>query len=118
MATGGFYWSADRRAMPSQYYIPIGGVELACFVAKKSEVGSADLYAWINRETGLDVAAVGVAAGPRGKQARPTYPANVKEINGPMYHKGGLRRDGVESLWAECKAACSQKKAIIVHWNQ
>ena len=99
---------------PSQYTISIDGKDLTCYLVKKSEAATQDLYSWIKRETGKNVYAVGVAAG----HCETRYPEHVKVINVPMYHKGNMRREGVEALWDACIVACSQNKAILVHCNQ
>jgi hypothetical protein len=100
--------------MPSRYTISIDGEHLTCYLVKKREAASQELYSWIKRETGKDVYAVGVAAG----QGAAAYPVGLRVIEVPMYHKGPFRTDGVAELWDACKEACSQKKAIVIHCNQ
>ena len=114
MAHAEHAWRSDNRQMPSQYIISIDGEDLTCFLVKKSEAESTDLYAWIKRETKMDVHAVSVAAGHGAAK----YAVKVEVISAPMYHKGSLRADGVAALWAECKEACRQKKVFIVRCNQ
>ena len=106
-----YHWTSDNRSMPSMYYMRIDGERLTCFLVKKSEAGSADLYAWILQETGLHVYAVGVAAG-HGETA---YPVKLRVIHAPMYYKGSARADGVAALWSACQTAIGRNTASILH---
>ena len=108
------HWTSDRRELPSEYTISIKGQLLTCFLVKKSEARSDSLFRFIKGKTGSGVRAVGVAAG----HGEAIYPVKTKVINAPMYHKGNLRAQGVDALWAECEAACSQNQVIVVHCNE
>ena len=79
MARAEHAWRSNKLQMPSQYIISIDGEDLTCFLVKKSEAESTDLYAWIKRETKMDVHAVGVAAGHGAAK----YAVKVEVISAP-----------------------------------
>ena len=108
------HWSADRKQMPSHYTIDIEGKQLHMFLCKKDEAADPLMYKWIKDEFGVEVAAVGVAAG----SGAASYPVALEVVDVPIYHKGRVRQDGIHKFWQKCKAACSQRKAVLVHCNQ
>ena len=110
----GIHWQSNRKQLPSHYTIDIDGKELHMFLLKKEEAADPITYKWIKDSFGLEVAAVGVAAG----DGAASYPVPLHVFEIPMYHKGRVREEGIQKFWQGCKAASSQGKAVIVHCNQ
>ena len=100
--------------MPSHYTIDIDGKELHMFLLKKEEAADPMTYKWIKDEYGLEVAAVGVAAGDGAAR----YPVTLEVVDIRMYYRGRVRQEGIDKFWQKCKAACSQGKAVLVHSSQ
>ena len=112
-------WEKDRNEFLSAYHIEINGAKLRCFLCRMTEAQDIATYAYIRREFGKEVHAVGVAKGEKqeGECHESKYPSFVKVIQAPIYFQGSLRTKRVDQLWAECKIACRENKAILIHCN-
>ena len=118
-----YWWRRDERQLPSLYQFSIDGEPLTCFLVTKREAADPKLYDWILEETGLSVHAIGVAAG----HGEADYPYQMKVLTlakpiililSNVHHKGKMRKEGIEALWAECKVAIQRGRAILVHCNE
>ena len=110
-------WEKDTKEFLSAYHIEIDGAKLKCFLCRMTEAQDIATYAYIKQEFGKEVHAVGVAKGEKqeGECHESKYPSFVKVIQAPIYFQGSLRTKRLDQLWAECKIACRENRAILIH---
>ena len=89
---------------------------LSVVLCTKDEAETISLYRRIDTETGgKDVWHVAVCAG----LGRADYGIkNIQVHSLPMYHRGSVREDGLESFWRSCKLASLAGEAVMIHCNQ
>jgi len=89
---------------------------LSVVLCTKDEAETISLYRRIDTETGgKDVWHVAVCAG----LGRADYGIkNIQVHSLPMYHRGSVREDGLESFWRSCKLAALAGEAVMIHCNQ
>ena len=91
---------------------PVG--PLTVVLCTKDQAETLSLYRLIDREKGKDIWHVAVAAGA-GVASYP-QPIQVHEL--PMYHKGRVRDEALETFWSACKDTALAGQAVMIHCNQ
>ena len=93
-------WRAPHHQPPTEFRLKKASGQLSVWLATKWQAQDPNFYAKIKRSTGKEVKAVGIASGSEGAWY---YPAGVKKFLCPMYHKGGLRTEGLLDFYEYCE---------------
>ena len=89
---------------------------LSVVLCTKHEAETISLYRRIEVETGGK--AVSHVASCAGLGRADYAPKNIQVHDVPMYHRGSVREDGLESFWRSCKLAAMEGQAVMIHCNE
>ena len=108
-------WSPPSNQPPTEFRLELRNGTCSVWLTTKWQASDPEFHAHVQRSTNKNISCVGVASGEDGAGQ---YPAGVRVIHAPMYHRGRLRTQGVQELYEACELAAVCGEAVVVHCNQ
>ena len=111
----GFSWRSKKGQTASIFDIATPEGPLTVVLCSKEEAETFALYRRIDQDLGKEILHVAVAAGfGRGS----SYPSGAQVHDFPMYHKGRVRAEALESFWSASRETARLGQAVLIHCNQ